>query len=246
MNTVHEESWLHKLVDAVFHPHRSGDAMKALEEKAANHPELHWKTSVIDLMKLVGQDSSPEARIRLARELHYHGALDGSDAMNEFLHEKVLERLGIQWVTYKNTDEQQTHHFLDRFKQQHDILPGQTIEMDMAVDEVEAFVKRARYNPNRLRRMGPKELIGKPFDPHPVIILGLGPIAKGLGLKDGKLTGVSDEDAQRLNIKIEPDMNEKVADLETKLAAKEIELNEMAAKITAQASQPKAPQGKQS
>jgi hypothetical protein len=90
-------SWLQRLIDAVLHPAwKSSEAEAALEQKAAAHPELHWRTSVVDLMKIVGQDSSLDARIHLAKELGYKGALDGSAAMNEFLHQRVLERLGIR------------------------------------------------------------------------------------------------------------------------------------------------------
>ncbi len=90
-------SWLQSLIDAVLHPAwKSEEAEAALEHKAAAHPELRWRTSVVDLMKLVGQDSSLEARVRLAKELGYKGALDGGAAMNEFLHQRVLERLGVK------------------------------------------------------------------------------------------------------------------------------------------------------
>src|SRR4029453_8553579 len=41
---------------------------------AAKNPEnLDWKRSIVDLMKLVGMDSSFGARKQLAKELHYTG-----------------------------------------------------------------------------------------------------------------------------------------------------------------------------
>ncbi len=92
---MEHESWFEKLLHAVFGHPRNREAEEAFMKKAAAHPELHWKTSIIDLMTLADMDSGLEARIRLARELHYPGSLDGSAAMNEFLHEKVMERLGI-------------------------------------------------------------------------------------------------------------------------------------------------------
>jgi hypothetical protein len=52
-----------------------------------------------------------------------------------------------QWITYKNTDERQTFVLIDRFKQSHPLLPGQTKEIDMAADEVESF--RANTRPGR-------------------------------------------------------------------------------------------------
>lgn len=54
---------------------------------------LNWKTSIVDLMKLVGMDSSLAARRELAQELGYTGALDGSAEMNLWLSARVSERL---------------------------------------------------------------------------------------------------------------------------------------------------------
>jgi hypothetical protein len=58
-----------------------------------NGQPLNWKTSIVDLMKLVGMDSSLAARKELAQELGYTGALDGSAEMNLWLHKKVMEQL---------------------------------------------------------------------------------------------------------------------------------------------------------
>ncbi len=78
------------------HPHIVSPAEKFLDEKATHHPDLHWRTSIVDLMKLIDQDSSLPAREKLAKELHYPGKPGtGEPAMNEFLHRKVLEKLGI-------------------------------------------------------------------------------------------------------------------------------------------------------
>jgi hypothetical protein len=87
-------SWFQKLMDAIQDPFLSPEA--SLDKKAAARPDLHWRTSVVDLMKLVGEDSSIEARVRLARELQYSGPLDGGVAMNDFLHRHVLESLGVK------------------------------------------------------------------------------------------------------------------------------------------------------
>lgn len=54
---------------------------------------LNWKTSIVDLMKLVDMDSSLANRKELAQELGYGGALDGSAEMNIWLIGKVRERL---------------------------------------------------------------------------------------------------------------------------------------------------------
>lgn len=65
-----------------------------LDAQAANHAEaLDWRHSIVDLLKLTGQDSSLGARQEMARELNYPGALDGSESMNEFLHRAVMDEI---------------------------------------------------------------------------------------------------------------------------------------------------------
>ena len=56
------------------------------------HPS-NYKTSIVDLMKLVGMDSSLANRKELAQELGYTGALDGSAEMNIWLHKAVIAKL---------------------------------------------------------------------------------------------------------------------------------------------------------
>ncbi len=60
---------------------------------AANSQELQWQTSIVDLMKLVGIDSSLQARQALAQELHYAGDASDSAKMNVWLHAEVMQRL---------------------------------------------------------------------------------------------------------------------------------------------------------
>ena len=55
--------------------------------------KLNWKSSIVDLMKLLGIDSSLNARKSLAQELHYTGALDGSADMNIWLHRQVMNKV---------------------------------------------------------------------------------------------------------------------------------------------------------
>lgn len=54
---------------------------------------LNWRTSIVDLMKLLGIDSSLDNRKELATELGYTGALDGSAEMNIWLHKAVMREL---------------------------------------------------------------------------------------------------------------------------------------------------------
>jgi 3-oxoacyl-ACP reductase-like protein len=53
----------------------------------------NWQTSIVDLMKLVGMDSSLGARKEMAADLGYSGDMDDSASMNIWLHKKVMEQL---------------------------------------------------------------------------------------------------------------------------------------------------------
>ncbi|MBW0449895.1 DUF3597 domain-containing protein [bacterium M00.F.Ca.ET.228.01.1.1] len=55
--------------------------------------KLNWRTSIVDLMKLLGLDSSLTARKELASELHYTGNTEDSAAMNIWLHKQVMQKL---------------------------------------------------------------------------------------------------------------------------------------------------------
>lgn len=55
--------------------------------------DLNWRTSIVDLMKLLGIDSSLANRKELATELGYTGELDGSAKMNIWLHKAVMREL---------------------------------------------------------------------------------------------------------------------------------------------------------
>ncbi len=68
------------------------DVMAKLEGMAAKHTEkLNWKTSIVDLLKLLGLDSSFAARKDLAVELGCPTEKLGDSAqMNMWLHKAVL------------------------------------------------------------------------------------------------------------------------------------------------------------
>lgn len=53
----------------------------------------NWQESIVDLMKLLGLDSSLSARQQLADELGYVGDKHDSAAMNVWLHGQVMQRL---------------------------------------------------------------------------------------------------------------------------------------------------------
>jgi Domain of unknown function (DUF3597) len=71
------------------------DVVAKLEGMAASHGEkLNWKTSIVDLLKLVGMDSSLGARKELAVEMGCPTDKMGDSAqMNMWLHKAVLARI---------------------------------------------------------------------------------------------------------------------------------------------------------
>jgi hypothetical protein len=76
----------------VVNPIAMVDVVSLLTEKAAKHPEkLNWKTSIVDLLKLLGLDSSLAARKELAKELYCpDDKMADSAQMNMWLHKQVL------------------------------------------------------------------------------------------------------------------------------------------------------------
>lgn len=56
-------------------------------------PDLNYKESIVDLMKLIGLDSSLDNRKQLAEELGYTGEKNGSAEMNIWLHKAVMEKI---------------------------------------------------------------------------------------------------------------------------------------------------------
>ena len=71
------------------------DVVAKLEGLAAANPEkLNWKTSIVDLLKLLGMDSSLTARKELASELGCpQEKMADSAQMNMWLHKTVLQKL---------------------------------------------------------------------------------------------------------------------------------------------------------
>ena len=71
------------------------DVVAQLEQKAAANPQkLNWRTSIVDLLKLLDIDSSLTARKELAAELNCPAELMNDSAqMNMWLHKTVLARI---------------------------------------------------------------------------------------------------------------------------------------------------------
>jgi hypothetical protein len=70
------------------------DIEQVLDGMAAkNSQKLNWRTSIVDLMKLVGMDSTLQERKELADELGYSGDKNDSASMNMWLHKEVMKRM---------------------------------------------------------------------------------------------------------------------------------------------------------
>jgi hypothetical protein len=70
------------------------DVDAILAQAAAEKGEqLNYKSSIVDLMKLLDLDSSLDNRKELATELGYTGDKDGSAEMNIWLHKAVMKKL---------------------------------------------------------------------------------------------------------------------------------------------------------
>jgi len=54
---------------------------------------LNWKSSIVDLLKLLDLDSSLQSRKELAAELNYSGDTSDSASMNIWLHRQVMNKL---------------------------------------------------------------------------------------------------------------------------------------------------------
>ena len=70
------------------------DLAKHLDALAAkNGQKLDWRHSIVDMMKLLGMESSLSERKELAKELGYTGDMGDSARMNVWLHQQVLKRI---------------------------------------------------------------------------------------------------------------------------------------------------------
>jgi hypothetical protein len=79
---------------AVAEPAQQVDVGAVLAEMAAaKGGGGNYKSSIVDLLKLLGLDSSLQARKQLAQELNVHAGPDGSAEENIALHKAVMDKL---------------------------------------------------------------------------------------------------------------------------------------------------------
>jgi hypothetical protein len=76
-------------------PQQAVDVEQVLTQIASDkgNPDLNWRTSIVDLMKLLELDSSLANRKELATELGYTGEKNGSAEMNMWLQKAVMREL---------------------------------------------------------------------------------------------------------------------------------------------------------
>jgi hypothetical protein len=75
-------------------PAGSVDVTAILDTLNEKNPQtLDWRKSIVDLMKLLGLDSSLTARKELASELHYTGDTDDSASMNIWLNKEIMTKI---------------------------------------------------------------------------------------------------------------------------------------------------------
>jgi hypothetical protein len=73
-------------------PQSTVDVVAKLDELSQDKPDLDWKNSIVDLLELVGIDSSYENRKELAQEVGIEG-YHGTAEQNIELHKKVLQKI---------------------------------------------------------------------------------------------------------------------------------------------------------
>jgi hypothetical protein len=89
-----QPSAMPQMTPAPAAPQQPVDVDAVLADAAAEKGEkLNYKSSIVDLMKLLDLDSSLANRKELAEELGYTGARDGSAEMNIWLHKAVMKKL---------------------------------------------------------------------------------------------------------------------------------------------------------
>jgi hypothetical protein len=67
--------------------------VEAILNNMSGASSLNWRTSIVDLLKLLNLDSSLDSRKELAKELNYTGDTSDSASMNIWLHRQVMNKL---------------------------------------------------------------------------------------------------------------------------------------------------------
>ncbi|TFW18005.1 DUF3597 domain-containing protein [Duganella callida] len=84
---------LSRIFHQIFLPGQSEVDVAAVLNARQQGVLLNWRASIVDLLQLLGLDSSPQARQQLAQELHYAGDPGRPALMNAWLHRQVMNKL---------------------------------------------------------------------------------------------------------------------------------------------------------
>jgi hypothetical protein len=80
-------------------PMSRDEAEATITQLAADFPEsVDVEHSIVDVMKVLGLDSSKRAREQLAHQLGYEGPIDFSPKMNLWLRDKVMDAVATRTV----------------------------------------------------------------------------------------------------------------------------------------------------
>ena len=92
--TVKTEATTAPVTAQQAHPVDEVDIEQVLNAKNQTAGQtLNWRSSIVDLLKLLDLDSSLQARKELAAELGFSGDTNDSAAMNIWLHRQVMNKL---------------------------------------------------------------------------------------------------------------------------------------------------------
>lgn len=86
---------LAKIFKAIFgaiFPRKDADVYAILTTRAAGREHLDWRSSIVDLLKLLNLDSSMDARRDLAEEVGLDN-YTGTAEQNRELHAKVMDKV---------------------------------------------------------------------------------------------------------------------------------------------------------
>ena len=67
--------------------------VEAILSGMPNSSSLNWRSSIVDLLKLLNLDSDLQSRKELAAELDFNGDTSDSASMNIWLHRQVMNKL---------------------------------------------------------------------------------------------------------------------------------------------------------
>jgi len=72
---------------------KGADVGTLLDGNVGRGSQMEWRYSIVDLLKVLGLDSTLASRATLAQDLGYKGAPNGSAEMNIWVHKQLFAKL---------------------------------------------------------------------------------------------------------------------------------------------------------